>query len=252
MAFRGTHRQLLSEASHHNAGDLEAIGCPESRGDRRGWFSSDQAPTPRRAGERGGVSNLCHGLVMRVDRVLDISTVATCRARMMPEAFEDIEDGTLCALPSSARAAIFERGVRSARGGLGLMTSDRDDRARPSGSSIYHVMARGNARQKIVRDDADRRRLIDGLEQSVVRHGWDLLSYVVMGNHLYLMVTTPRPNLGAGMQSFLSGYAIWSGRRWRRQGHLFQGRYRAEMIEDESYYWTVSRYIHLNPVARAW
>ena len=114
--------------------------------------------------------------------------------------------------------------------------------------AIYHVMARGNARQKIVRDDADRRRLIDGLEQSVVRHGWELLSYVVMGNHLHLMVKTPRPNLGAGMQNFLSGYAIWAGRRWRRLGHLFQGRYRAEMIEDESYYWTVSRYIHLNPV----
>jgi putative transposase len=114
--------------------------------------------------------------------------------------------------------------------------------------AIDHVMARGNARQKIVRDDADRRRLIDGLEQSVVRHGWDLLSYVVMGNHLHLLVKTPRPNLGAGMQSFLSGYAIWAGRRWRRPGHLFQGRYRTEMIEDESYYWTVSRYIHLNPV----
>jgi len=114
--------------------------------------------------------------------------------------------------------------------------------------AIYHVMARGNARQKIVRDDADRRRLIDGLEHTVVRHGWEVLCYVVMGNHLHLMVKTPRPNLGAGMQSFLSGYAIWAGRRWRRLGHLFQGRYRAEMIEDESYYWTVSRYVHLNPV----
>ncbi len=114
--------------------------------------------------------------------------------------------------------------------------------------AIYHVMARGNARQKIVRDDADRRRLISGLEQAVVRHGWELLCYVVMGNHLHLMVKTPRPNLAAGMQSFLSGYAIWAGRRWRRPGHLFQGRYRSEMIEDESYYWTVSRYIHLNPV----
>jgi putative transposase len=70
----------------------------------------------------------------------------------------------------------------------------------------------------------------------------------VMGNHLHLVVKTPRPNLGAGMQSFLSGYAIWAGRRWRRQAHLFQGRYRADMIEDESYYWTVSRYVHLNPV----
>jgi putative transposase len=101
--------------------------------------------------------------------------------------------------------------------------------------AIYHVMARGNARQKIVRDDGDRRRLIDGLEHTVVRHGWELLCYVVMGNHLHLMVKTPRPNLSVGMQSFLSGYAIWAGRRWRRPGHLFQGRYRTEMIEDESY-----------------
>src|SRR5271155_274573 len=117
--------------------------------------------------------------------------------------------------------------------------------------AIYHVMARGNARQKIVRDDADRGRLIDGLEQSVVRHGWELLCYVIMGNDLHLLVKTPRPNLGAGMQSFLSGYAIWAGRRWRRLGHLFQGPYRAELIEDESYYWTVSRYVHLNPVRAA-
>jgi REP element-mobilizing transposase RayT len=114
--------------------------------------------------------------------------------------------------------------------------------------AIYHVMARGNARQKIVRDDADRRRLVEGLEHAVIRYGWELTSYAVMGNHLHLLVKTPRPNLGAGMQCVLSGYAIWSGRRWRRTGHLFQGRYRAEMIEEESYYWTVSRYIHLNPV----
>jgi REP element-mobilizing transposase RayT len=114
--------------------------------------------------------------------------------------------------------------------------------------AIYHVMARGNARQKVVRDDADRRRLIEGLEHTVLRCGWELLGYVIMGNHLHLLLRTPRPNLAAGMQGFLSGYAIWAGRRHRRLGHLFQGRYRAEMIEDESYYWTVSRYIHLNPV----
>jgi len=114
--------------------------------------------------------------------------------------------------------------------------------------AIYHVMARGNARQKIVRDDADRRRLVEGLEHTVIRCGWELLCYVIMGNHLHLLLQTPRPNLAAGMQGFLSGYATWFGRRHRRPGHLFQGRYRAEMIEDESYYWTVSRYVHLNPV----
>src|ERR1700741_2058899 len=71
--------------------------------------------------------------------------------------------------------------------------------------AIYHVMARGNARQKIVRDDADRRRLIAGLEDTVVRCGWELLCYVIMDNHLHLMLKPPRPNLAAGMQSVSLG-----------------------------------------------
>ena len=114
--------------------------------------------------------------------------------------------------------------------------------------AIYHVMARGNARQDIVHDDEDRRRVLADLERVVGRFGWELLAFVVLSNHLHLVLKTPRPNLAKGMQAFLSGYAQWSARRRRRSGHLFQGRYRAEMIEDESYYWTVSRYVHLKPV----
>jgi REP element-mobilizing transposase RayT len=114
--------------------------------------------------------------------------------------------------------------------------------------AIYHVMVRGNARQKIVRDDADRQRLVEGLEHAVLRCGWELVCYVIMGNHFHLLLRTPRPNLGAGMQGLLSGYAAWFGRRHRRPGHVFQGRYRADMIEDASHYWAVSRYVHLNPV----
>jgi REP element-mobilizing transposase RayT len=114
--------------------------------------------------------------------------------------------------------------------------------------AIYHVMSRGNLRQDIVRDDDDRARLLDYLERAVVRSGWELLCFAVLTNHLHVLLKTPRPNLAAGMQLFLSGYAQWWARGRRRAGHLFQGRYRAEMIEDESYYWTVSRYVHLNPV----
>jgi REP element-mobilizing transposase RayT len=114
--------------------------------------------------------------------------------------------------------------------------------------AIYHVMARGHGRQKIVRDEADRQRLVQGLEHTVIRSGWELLSYVILDNHLHLMFRTPRANLAAGMQAFLSGYAIGFARRHRRPGPLFQSRYRADMIEDETYYWPVSRYIHLNPV----
>src|SRR5437868_1331806 len=94
----------------------------------------------------------------------------------------------------------------------------------------------------------DDERSTDSIEHTVIRCGWELPGYVIMDNHLHLLLKTPRPNLAVGMQGFLSGYALWVGRRRRRLGHLFQGRYRAEMVEDESYYWTVSRYIHLNPV----
>jgi len=63
-----------------------------------------------------------------------------------------------------------------------------------------------------------------------------------MGSH-----PTPEPNLARGMQHWLSGYANWYAKRNRRTGHLYQGRYKAFLVEDASYYWTLSRYIHLNP-----
>ena len=71
-----------------------------------------------------------------------------------------------------------------------------------------------------------------------------------MTNHLHLFVQTPQPNLLCGMQHFLSSYANWFCRRHRRPGHLLQGRFKAELVEDESYYWEVSRYVHLNPMRR--
>ena len=109
-------------------------------------------------------------------------------------------------------------------------------------------MSRGNARQTVFRDDSDYQRLIKGLETVVGRLGWDLLCFVLMPNHFHLLVRTPRPNLSRGMQHLTSGYANWCSRRHRRPGHTYQGRFKSELIEDESYFWTVSRYIHLNPV----
>jgi putative transposase len=114
--------------------------------------------------------------------------------------------------------------------------------------AIYHVMARGNGRQDIVADDADRGRLVACLERAVRRSGWVLYAFVVLTNHLHLVLRTPRPNLAKGMQLFLSSYANGWARRHRRSGHLFQGRYRTELVEDETYLWVLTRYIHLNPV----
>ena len=78
--------------------------------------------------------------------------------------------------------------------------------------AIYHVMTRGNARQDIVQDDDDRNRLLIDLEPpgSAAAAG-ELLAFVVLSNHLHLLLKTPQPNLAKGMQAFLSAYAVWSG-----------------------------------------
>ena len=68
-----------------------------------------------------------------------------------------------------------------------------------------------------------------------------------MPNHIHALLQTPEPNLARGMQHWLSGYANWYAKRNRRTGHLYQGRYKAFLVEDAGYYWTLSRYIHLNP-----
>ena len=109
-------------------------------------------------------------------------------------------------------------------------------------------MARGSGRQDIVQDDADRGRLVACLERTVRRSGWSLYAFVFLTNHLHLVLQTPRPNLAKGMQLFLSSYANGWARRHRHCGHLFQGRYRTELVEDETYLWVLTRYVHLNPV----
>jgi putative transposase len=114
--------------------------------------------------------------------------------------------------------------------------------------AIYHAMCRGNARQRIFHDEADHQRLVDGLAVTVSRFGWELFSFVLMPNHFHLFLRTPQANLSRGMQYLASGYANWFAKRHRCPGHLLQGRFKSQLVEDESYFWSVSRYIHLNPV----
>jgi REP element-mobilizing transposase RayT len=74
-----------------------------------------------------------------------------------------------------------------------------------SEGAVDRVRARGDARQEVVRDERDGRRLIDGLERAAVRRGWELLGYVTMSDHFHLLLKTPRQNLGAGMRSLVTG-----------------------------------------------
>jgi len=116
---------------------------------------------------------------------------------------------------------------------------------------LYHVMSRGNERRRIVRDDADRWKRVEWLRRTVETYGWLIHAFVVMTNHDHLFVQTPDPNLSAGMQYYNGSYSSYFNRRHRRSGHLFQGRFKAHIVETEGHYLELSRYIHLNPVRAA-
>lgn len=113
--------------------------------------------------------------------------------------------------------------------------------------AMYHIVTRGDGRRKLFHDDRHYARFTEGLKQEVERSGWIVLAYCWMPNHIHALIQTPEPNLASGMQHWLSGYANWYAKRNQRTGHLYQGRYKALLVEDAGYYWTLSRYIHLNP-----
>ena len=114
--------------------------------------------------------------------------------------------------------------------------------------AIYHVTSRGNRREPIVLGDEDRGEFWTRIGETVDKYGWEMFAAVLLTNHFHLFFRTPKPNLSLGMQYLLGGYALSFNKRHGRVGHVFQGRFRNHVIEDESYYWTVSRYVHLNPV----
>jgi putative transposase len=113
---------------------------------------------------------------------------------------------------------------------------------------IYHVTARGIARNAIYADDRDRRLFIHVLERTITRFDWRCLSYCLMPNHFHLLVRTPEPNLPRGMQQLKSQYAQAFNRRYERPGPVYAGRYCAKLVQRDVHLLEVFRYIALNPV----
>lgn len=113
---------------------------------------------------------------------------------------------------------------------------------------LYHVFARGNGRQRIFVDDADRRRYSRYLGTTIEQQEWRCLAYCLMNNHLHLLLETPLPNLSAGIQRLHSRYAQAFNGRHQQVGHLFQGRFGAVRITSDEQLWTVVAYITANPV----
>ena len=114
--------------------------------------------------------------------------------------------------------------------------------------AIYHVMSRGNERGLIVATTPTANGDSTGSSARVETYGWRLHAFVLMNNHEHLFVETPEANLSAGMQYLNGSYTSYFNRRHRRVGHLFQGRFKGHLVEEEGYFLEVSRYLHLNPV----
>jgi putative transposase len=118
--------------------------------------------------------------------------------------------------------------------------------------ALYHVLNRGDRREPVFRDDADRQRFLETLEEACDKTGWQVHALCLMPNHFHLVVETPRANLVAGMKWLLGTYTGRFNRRHALSGHLFGGRYKALIVDGsgEGYLRTVCDYVHLNP-ARA-
>ncbi len=114
--------------------------------------------------------------------------------------------------------------------------------------AVYHLTSRGNAGQAIYLDDADRARFLDLLGREVEQQRWRCHAYCLMDNHYHLLVETPEANLSRGMRRLNMAYAQGFNRRHERAGHLFQGRYKAIVVERDSHLLELCRYLVLNPV----
>jgi putative transposase len=114
--------------------------------------------------------------------------------------------------------------------------------------ALHHVWARGNRQEALFVDERDRRLYLRLLGHAVIRYEWLCLSYLLMDNHIHLLVETPQPNLGRGMQWMHGHYGRHLSRRVDRPGHAFQGRFGSKRIKDEGQLWTVVQYIARNPV----
>jgi REP element-mobilizing transposase RayT len=114
--------------------------------------------------------------------------------------------------------------------------------------ALYHVISRGIERRELFRDDADRARYLSILEKSVGRFGFRLYAYCLMGNHVHAALEAGKTPLSRIMRSINTAYAGYFNVRHKRSGYLFQGRYKAFIVDREEYLLALIRYIHLNPV----
>lgn len=114
--------------------------------------------------------------------------------------------------------------------------------------ALYHITSRGNEQKPIFKDDTDRNIFLDTLYKVNKRYNWTCHAYCLMDNHYHLIIETPDGNLSKGMRQLNGVYTQAFNKRHKRVGHIFQGRYKAILIQKESHLLEVCRYVVLNPV----
>ncbi|MDD5089599.1 MAG: transposase [Candidatus Wallbacteria bacterium] len=114
--------------------------------------------------------------------------------------------------------------------------------------AFYHVISRGNTRSRIFKKDSDRIKFLEYLQQIHKKFKVVIHAYCLMGNHYHLLMETPKGNLSKVMHTLNTSYTNYYNYRNGRTGHLFSGRYKAILVEKNSYAQILSAYIHLNPV----
>lgn len=114
--------------------------------------------------------------------------------------------------------------------------------------ALYHVTSRGNRREVIYESDGDRTSFLAVLDDVCDTFNWVCHAYCLMHNHYHLMIETPEGNLSKGMRQLNGVYTQRFNRRHHRVGHVFQGRYKAILVDKQSYLLELARYIVLNPV----
>ncbi|MEJ1959996.1 MAG: transposase [Nitrosomonadales bacterium] len=115
-------------------------------------------------------------------------------------------------------------------------------------NALYHVTARGDRREDIFEDNEDRLMFLANLEQVITQFNWICHAWCLMDNHYHLLIQTPDSNLSKGMRQLNGVYTQASNRRNRRVGHLFQGRFKAILVDSDAYLLELARYVVLNPV----
>jgi REP element-mobilizing transposase RayT len=114
--------------------------------------------------------------------------------------------------------------------------------------ALYHILSRGNERRPIFKDTEDKIVFLELVEEMASRFNLDIYAYVLMNNHYHLLIKTNNDNLSKSMQWFGATYTRRFNVKHRRTGHLFQGRFKSFIIENDSYLLRLSCYIHRNPL----